>query len=388
MKLSNTLFSLLTLFCCYSLPVKDSKADLATDTEIIFDWAEKKFPQFFPFSSAPTQFSDPWLYRYYPLTDVYVGVKTNKEVWVSGNVFGGLMFINPVQELLSTIFMDQQPSFRIKRVLHDLDNNGMPEGITKFSYDNEGYLSNETYTYMDDGTPDSIFRSLSSIGTPEKNSITSYTYNDFGQLISSSRTLVGSTLKYEKIYSYNSENQLIQVEDKTINSQGNVIFRIKLEMVYTGRLLTHWEESGSDTLRFVGSSANFKYNIFGSIESITHFLFGSGNVSSSSTNFIYNGAGHIISDQFTTFIYDDEHQLTEKKGLDLSSIYSYENGLEKDWIIHVNSDGIAKAKLTTEWEEGLCKKVFSGRPRRKDNFFLYDYYPKLHESIFFKLPGC
>ncbi len=152
MKLSNTLFSLLTLFCCYSLPVKDSKADLATDTEIIFDWAEKKFPHFFPFSSAPTQFSDPWLYRYYPLTDVYVGVKTNKEVWVSGNVFGGLMFINPVQELLSTIFMDQQPSFRIKRVLHDLDNNGIPEGITEFSYDNEGYLSNETYTYMDDGT--------------------------------------------------------------------------------------------------------------------------------------------------------------------------------------------------------------------------------------------
>jgi hypothetical protein len=73
------------------------------DVETIFNWAEDNFPRFFPPPGALTQSFEPWLYRYYPSTDIYVGVNISCEVWVLGDVFGGLVYISTVQELLDTI---------------------------------------------------------------------------------------------------------------------------------------------------------------------------------------------------------------------------------------------------------------------------------------------
>lgn len=60
-------------------------ADLASDADIIFNWAEKTFPQYFS-NKAVTQTLDVWLYRYYPTTNIYVGVNRND---VSVNIMGG-----------------------------------------------------------------------------------------------------------------------------------------------------------------------------------------------------------------------------------------------------------------------------------------------------------
>lgn len=76
---------------------------LSSDVETIFNWAEDNFPRFFPPPGALTQCFEPWLYRYYPSTDIYVGVNISCEVWVLGDVFGGLVYISTVQELLDTI---------------------------------------------------------------------------------------------------------------------------------------------------------------------------------------------------------------------------------------------------------------------------------------------
>ena len=79
------------------------EAVLVPSANTIFDWAENNYPQYFPPPGASTQFFDPWLYRYYPTTNIYVGVNTSSEVWVQGDVFGGLIYINTVEELLAII---------------------------------------------------------------------------------------------------------------------------------------------------------------------------------------------------------------------------------------------------------------------------------------------
>ncbi len=72
---------------------------LSSNAKILFDWAEKKYPHFFNPPVAGIESLAPWLYRYYPDTNNYVGVNTNNEVWVLGDVFGGLVYVSTVQEL-------------------------------------------------------------------------------------------------------------------------------------------------------------------------------------------------------------------------------------------------------------------------------------------------
>lgn len=50
----------------------------------LFDWAEVTFPELFP-SRRTSQLLDPYTYRYYPETDLYVGVASN-EVFLLGAV--------------------------------------------------------------------------------------------------------------------------------------------------------------------------------------------------------------------------------------------------------------------------------------------------------------
>ena len=60
----------------------------ASDTDKLLNWAEKNFPQFFP-SHQATQNIEPWLFRYYPETNVYAGVnKSDQNVYVLGGPWG------------------------------------------------------------------------------------------------------------------------------------------------------------------------------------------------------------------------------------------------------------------------------------------------------------
>ena len=49
-------------------------ADITSDTEKLLNWAESKYPEFFPGHSATQTNIEPWLYRFYPGTGVYAGV--------------------------------------------------------------------------------------------------------------------------------------------------------------------------------------------------------------------------------------------------------------------------------------------------------------------------
>lgn len=64
-------------------------ADTASDTETLLNWAQNTYPHLFP-GAKTTQSIEPWLYRYYPETQIYVGVKkSDNSVYVLGGPWGG-----------------------------------------------------------------------------------------------------------------------------------------------------------------------------------------------------------------------------------------------------------------------------------------------------------
>lgn len=57
-----------------------------TRATALLDWAERKFPNYFP-SHRPDQFAAPYIYRHYPETGIYLGVD-GTQVYVMGGPFG------------------------------------------------------------------------------------------------------------------------------------------------------------------------------------------------------------------------------------------------------------------------------------------------------------
>ena len=65
--------------------IHNAAADTSSDTEILLNWAERTYPQYFP-THQVTQTINPWLYRYYPETGIYAGVNSGD---TSAYVLGG-----------------------------------------------------------------------------------------------------------------------------------------------------------------------------------------------------------------------------------------------------------------------------------------------------------
>lgn len=78
-------------------------ADINTESDIVFDWAELTYLELFSPAST-TEFIGEWRYRYYSKTDNYIGVNNNEKVAVLGNQFGeGIVFVGTVSEFLEKI---------------------------------------------------------------------------------------------------------------------------------------------------------------------------------------------------------------------------------------------------------------------------------------------
>ena len=68
--------------------ISSSASAALSDREInlIFDWAQEVYPEYFP-SDRPTLVSSPWRYRHWPETGVYAGERDN-EIYVLGGPWG------------------------------------------------------------------------------------------------------------------------------------------------------------------------------------------------------------------------------------------------------------------------------------------------------------
>ena len=65
----------------------------------LFDFAEKSFPQFFSPSGVETITLNGYLARYYPDTDTYIGTK-DFDIYVYGDVFSGLLKVGVIADFV------------------------------------------------------------------------------------------------------------------------------------------------------------------------------------------------------------------------------------------------------------------------------------------------
>lgn len=88
--LITVLFALIS-FSCFA----DNKAD----SEVLFNWAEQQYPEYFKPSPAETTELDGYLVRYYQETDLYLGTM-ERDIYVYGQIFGGLLKVGQIDDFL------------------------------------------------------------------------------------------------------------------------------------------------------------------------------------------------------------------------------------------------------------------------------------------------
>ncbi len=77
-----------------------STGDSVANSNALFDFAEKNYPQYFSPPGAVTTPGDIYLARYYPGTKTYLGTKEN-DVYIYGDVFGGLLKVGQISDFIS-----------------------------------------------------------------------------------------------------------------------------------------------------------------------------------------------------------------------------------------------------------------------------------------------
>ena len=81
-----------------------AKANLACESDLLFNWAEAHFQDLFP-RPANTETLTPWLYRFYPESGIYAGVNSDKDVYLMGGSFGNAPFyIDKLGNLLTQAY--------------------------------------------------------------------------------------------------------------------------------------------------------------------------------------------------------------------------------------------------------------------------------------------
>lgn len=94
------------LLCTFTLLANINLTFANTNTseiETIFNWAESKYQDLFP-GEPPTKIIDPWIFRYYSSTGIYVGAKEDN-IFVFGGPWGtgAPTFIDTVPNLINEI---------------------------------------------------------------------------------------------------------------------------------------------------------------------------------------------------------------------------------------------------------------------------------------------
>lgn len=152
----------LTLLCsCVCLSLSSTSAFSNTGEEIIlhnsntiFNWAESQYFQYFPnheslFSSDQNTITSApgWLYRYYPSSDNYIGIKENN-LYVAGTAFDASpndpMLISSVEEILSQIDTGETYANKISQSGASLPYTVLRDDINQIEIRNGGFGSAAT----------------------------------------------------------------------------------------------------------------------------------------------------------------------------------------------------------------------------------------------------
>lgn len=89
--------------CCTLFLSISAHAERMEEFQALTTWAEITYPDLFAPPTKNIQTYQPWRYTYYPETDTYIGINNENEIWVSGSAFGGLVFVDMLDNLVAAI---------------------------------------------------------------------------------------------------------------------------------------------------------------------------------------------------------------------------------------------------------------------------------------------
>lgn len=90
------------VFCLFCIQSSICAADIISDTNRLFDWAETRYPQLFsPGGAASFQLQNYYL-RYYAQTQTYMGTQ-GSSVYVYGDIFNGLLYVGEMSALMPEV---------------------------------------------------------------------------------------------------------------------------------------------------------------------------------------------------------------------------------------------------------------------------------------------
>ncbi|MBF0231007.1 MAG: DUF1566 domain-containing protein [Desulfamplus sp.] len=125
-------------------------ADSLSDADRFFHWAEAQYSQFFSPANQTSQTVDKWYFRYYPVTNSYIGLNTvSYDVYVVGDIFGGLAHVDSLQALMTIAgLVDNNEDEGVGNC--ELDENGLMWEIKSNDPRNFRYIQNTYSWYIKD----------------------------------------------------------------------------------------------------------------------------------------------------------------------------------------------------------------------------------------------
>lgn len=159
-------------------------ADIISDSEQIMDDAQKVYPNFFPFKQE-TQILEPYRYRFYPSTEIYLGInQDNSGVYLLGAQFGDTpQYVDNTKNVITLLKIKLAGSGSSGRSI--LNDTGITGCAKKYSnnltcpqrnYPNQDaqYGRDATHNDNSDGHAGFSFTKLDSAGNPVPASVTDW----------------------------------------------------------------------------------------------------------------------------------------------------------------------------------------------------------------------
>jgi len=284
---------------------------------------------------------------------------------------------------------------RVSRILYDLDNNGIYEGERSFSYDSDGRVVAENYTYHDDSVTDTNFDGFS-IGAPNYNETTAYSYDSDGLV--SLWTVTDPTGHTEISYNYGTDKLIDTELLRFFDNGGALLQSISYELINTNNQLTHWDSHMSSSGSLFQSD-DLTHDPSGRVQMdvLTQ------GIKQTESTYTYSASGKIlnlnrVSSAYHSdidFEYDSDNRLTarisrsDEKNNAYRWSYAYDgSGRQSEWLIDKLDDGSTEAAVRYEYEDGPCATVFIWAPRSEPNFVVSTTVPYAPGSGYAQIPVC
>jgi hypothetical protein len=299
---------------------------------------------------------------------------------------------------------------RITAANYDFDNNGTAEGRAVFSYDANGFITMIEYTYSDDGTTDTDFRTFS-LNFGQENKTWEFGYDIDGYL----ETWIITTPSSKTVLtnSWNADNLISNVTSEFFNGTGALQTTVRFDLNYTATQLDSWDEEfeqpGSSPMFLAQGQITYnmmtnlpsqlsRTDLGGTTEVSALTFLGGGQISqiittipslptyqadvgfsyAAATNVQNTTEGNIFNRQ------DDPNDPADT----YNWAYSYNGALLDELYVDMGSDTTLDAAVSHEWENGECERHFFWQPRTEPNFIAPGHAPYIPGTGYAILDFC